>query len=170
MWARLPIGEDSFTQIQTRIPHVHPTAIIHQRSTLLRLCYCRVLRAGAPPAMLWRTRVLVTRSEATMERWIGAARTTWRSRRTGQAEDRAQPAKGRNSRTGGGPGPTTSIRSAGGALTYRITAETLRVRADISCDLHMHMYRHDCAEVVLTLFRSIRFQSYAVESHIRKAE
>jgi hypothetical protein len=26
------------------------------------------------------------------------------------------------------------------------------------CDLHMHMYRYDRAEVVLTLFRSIRFQ------------
>jgi hypothetical protein len=37
------------------------------------------------------------------------------------------------------------------------------------CDLHMHMYRYDRAEVVLTLFRSIRFQSYVVESQIRKA-
>jgi hypothetical protein len=49
------------------------------------------------------------------------------------AEDRAQPAEGRGRRTGGGSGPTTSIRSAGGALTYRMTAETLRVRADIAC-------------------------------------
>ena len=31
------------------------------------------------------------------------------------------------------------------------------------CDLHMQMYRYDRAEVVLTLFRFIRFQSYAVE-------
>jgi hypothetical protein len=34
------------SRIQTRISHVHPTAIIHQRDTLLRLCYCGVLRAG----------------------------------------------------------------------------------------------------------------------------
>jgi hypothetical protein len=40
------------TRIQTRISHVHKTASIHQRGTLLRLCYCGVLRAGAPPAML----------------------------------------------------------------------------------------------------------------------
>jgi hypothetical protein len=34
------------------------------------------------------------------------------------------------------------------------------------CDLHMHMYRYDRAEAVLTLFRSI---SYAVESQIQTA-
>jgi hypothetical protein len=34
------------------------------------------------------------------------------------------------------------------------------------CDLHMHLYGYDHAEVVLTLFRSIGFQSYAVESQI----
>jgi hypothetical protein len=36
-------------------------------------------------------------------------------------------------------------------------------------DLHMHMYRCDRGEVVLTLFTSIRFQSYAfeLESQIR---
>ncbi len=56
-----------------------------------------------------------------------------------------------------------------------MTAETLchGVRADIACvglcDLHMHTYRYDRAEVVLTLFRSIRFQSYAVESQIQTA-
>jgi hypothetical protein len=83
------------TRIQTRISHVHPTASIHQRGTLLRLCYRGVLRAGVPPAMLWRTRVLVTRSEATVERWMGAARATRSSRRRGPAEDRAQ--------AGGGP-------------------------------------------------------------------
>jgi hypothetical protein len=33
-------------RIQTRISHVHPTASIHQRGPLLRLCYCGVLRAG----------------------------------------------------------------------------------------------------------------------------
>jgi hypothetical protein len=37
------------------------------------------------------------------------------------------------------------------------------------CDLHMHMYRYDRAKVVLTLFRSIRYQSYAVESQIQTA-
>jgi hypothetical protein len=68
-----------------------PTASIHQCGTLLRLCYCGVLRAGATPAMSSRTRVPVTRSEATAERWMGAARTTRRSRRSG-----AGP-------TGGGP-------------------------------------------------------------------
>ncbi len=45
--------------------------------------------------------------------------------------------------TGGGPeqedrgrfgaDPATSIRNAGGAFTDRMTAETLRVRADIAC-------------------------------------
>ena len=80
---------------QTRISHVHPTASIHQRGTLLRLCYCGVLRAGAPPTMSWRTRVPVTRSEATVERWMGAARTTRSPKRSGPAEDRAQ--------AGGGP-------------------------------------------------------------------
>ncbi len=151
------------TRIQTQISHVHPTASINQRGTILRLGYCGVLRAGAPPAMLWRTRVPVTRSEATVERWMGAARTTRRSRRGGPAEDRAQPAEGRSRRTGGGSGQTTSIRNVGGAFTNRMTAETLRVRADIA---HMHMGHYDHPEVVLTLFRSIRFQSYAVESQM----
>jgi hypothetical protein len=53
-----------------------------------------------------------------------------------------------------------------------MTAEILRVRADIACVfyvLHMHMYRYDRAEGVLTLFRSIGFQSYAVESQIQTA-
>jgi hypothetical protein len=55
------------------------------------------------------------------------------SRRSGPAEDRAQPAGGLSRRTGGGSGLTMSIRNAGGAFTYRMTAETLRVRADIAC-------------------------------------
>ena len=33
----------------------------------------------------------------------------------------------------GGSGPTTSIRNAGGAFTYRMTAETLNMRANIAC-------------------------------------
>ena len=52
-------------------------------------------------------------------------------------------------RAGGGPGPsrrragaggsvpTTSIRSTGGALTNRMAAETLGVRADIACVLYI---------------------------------
>jgi hypothetical protein len=44
-----------------------------------------------------------------------------------------QPAEGRSRRTGGGSGPTTSIRNDGGAFTNRMTAETLGVRADIVC-------------------------------------
>jgi hypothetical protein len=133
------------TRIQTRISHVHPTASIHQRGTLLWLCDCGVLCAGAPPAMLWCTLVLVpvSRSEVTVEQWMGAARTTRRSRRRGPAEDRAQPAEGRSRRTGGGFGPTTSIRNAGGAFTnlnrimLRMTAETLRVRSDIACVIYI---------------------------------
>jgi hypothetical protein len=126
------------TRIQTRISHVHPTASIHQRGTLLRLCYCGVLCAGALP--VWLTRVPVTRSEATVERWMEAARTTRRSRRSGPAEDRAQPAEGRSRRTGGGSGPTTSIRNAGGAFTNRMMAETLGVRADIACVFYIFIW------------------------------
>ncbi len=47
------------------------------------------------------------------------------------------PAAGRSRRTGGGSGPTTSIRNAGGAFTNRMTAETLGVRADIACVLYI---------------------------------
>ena len=141
------------TRIQTRISHVQPTASIHQRGTLLRLCYCRVLRAGKTPAMLWRTRVPVTQSEATVERWMGAARATRSSRRSGPAEDRAQAGGGPEQEDGGGSGPTTSIRSAGGAFTNRMTAEnTRRASGHCMCTLHMHMGRYDHSEVVLTLF------------------
>jgi hypothetical protein len=146
------------TRIQIRISHVHPTASIHRRSTILRLCYCGVLRAGAPPAMLWRTRVPVTRSESTVERWMGAARTTRSSRRSGPAEDRAQ-AGGGPEQEDGGADPGTSIRNAGGAFTTRMTAEnTRRASGHCMCTLHMHMGRYDHPEVVWTLFRSIRFQ------------
>ncbi len=47
--------------------------------------------------------------------------------------------------------------------------DTPRASRHCMCDLHMHMYRYDRAEVVLTLCRSIRFQSYAVESQIQTA-
>ena len=150
------------TWIQTRISHVHPTANIHQRGTLLRLCYCGVLRAGALSAMSWRTRVPVTRSEATVERWMEAARTTQRSgrRRTGP-----KPAEGRSRRTGGGSGQTTSIRADyvnpecwWSTHLSDDGGDTLPASGHCMCDLHMHMYGYDRAEVVLTLFRSIRFQ------------
>ena len=45
--------------------------------------------------MSWRTRVFVTRSEAIVERWMEAARTTRGPRRSRPVEDRAQ--------AGGGP-------------------------------------------------------------------
>jgi hypothetical protein len=141
------------TRIQTRISHVHPTASIHQRSTRLRLCYCGVLRTGAPPAMSWRTRVPVTRSEATVERWMGAALTTRSSRRSGPAEDRAQA---------GGVAPAAASgrgrrrwRTAG---VWMAAENTRRASGHCMCALHVHMGRHDHPEVVLTLFRSIRFQ------------
>ncbi len=89
--------------------------------------------------MLWRTLVPVTRSKATVEQWMEAARTTRRSRRSGPAEDRAQ--------AGGGPeqedrgriraDDVYPGRNAGGAFTNRMTAETLGVRADIACVLYI---------------------------------
>jgi hypothetical protein len=53
-------------------------------------------------------------------------------------------------------------------LSTRMTAET-RASGHCMCDLHMHMGRYDHPEVVLTLFTSIGFQSYAVESQIQPA-
>jgi hypothetical protein len=156
-------------RIQTQISHVHPAASIHQRGTLLLLCYCGVLRAGVPQAMSWLTRVLVTRSEATVEQWMGAARTTLRSRRSGPAEDRAQPAEGRSRRTGGGSGPTTSIWNAGRAFTNRMTAETLCVRADIACVFDICTWAVTATRSGIDSFRSIGFQSYAVELQIQTA-
>ncbi len=66
---------------------------------------------------------------------------------------------GSNRRFGRGSWLTTSVQGTGGALTDRMMVETLYVRADTHCicDLHMHMDSYDSAEVVLTLFRSIRF-------------
>ncbi len=73
---------------------------------------------NATPAMLLRS--------ATRRRTAGHGRLGDRGgagrRRTGQS------AEGRGRRTGGGSGPATSIRNAGGAFTYRMTAETLGVR------------------------------------------
>ncbi len=79
----------------------------------------------------------------------------------------------------GGPGPTgggPEQENRGRILADDVYAEcsddgrdTRRASGHCMCDLHMHMYRYDRAEVVLTRFRSIGFQSYAVESQIRKA-
>jgi hypothetical protein len=94
-----------------------------------------------------------------------AARTTRILRRSGPAEDRAQQAEGRSRRSERGSGPTTSIRNAGGAFTKSDDGkDTSRASGHCMCDLHMHMGRYDHQEVVLTLFSSIRLQSYAVES------
>ena len=159
-------------RIQTRVSHVHPTAIIHQRDTLVQLCYCGVLRAGTPPAMLWRTRVPVTRSEATVGRWIGAARTTRRSRRSGPTGDRAQAGGGLEQEDRARiradnvyPECWRSIHySDGGGDTRRHGAS-----GHCMCTLHMHIGRYDHPEVLLTLFRST-FKAYAVESQIRKTQ
>jgi hypothetical protein len=86
---------------------------------------------------------------------------------------------------GGGPGPTGGglekedrrrIRADDAYPEYWQSThlsddggETPRASGHCMCDLHMHMYRYDRAEVVSTLFRSIRFQSYAVESQIQTA-
>ena len=68
-------------------------------------------------------------------------------------------------RTGGGSGPTTSIRSAGGAFTNRMTAEnTRRASGHCMCTLHMHMFRYDHPEVILTLFRSIEFSNMSLSN------
>jgi hypothetical protein len=88
-------------------------------------------------------------------------------------------------RAGGGPGPTGGgpeqedrgrIRADDVYPEYWRSihileegGDTPRASGHCMCVLHMHMGRYDRAEAVLTLFRSIEFQSYAVESQIRKA-
>jgi hypothetical protein len=87
------------------------------------------------------------------------------SRKCGLAEDRAQPAqedRGWIRADDVYPECWRSIHLSDGGDTPRASRHCM-------CDLHMHMYRYDRAEVVLTRFRSIRFQSFAVESQIRKA-
>jgi hypothetical protein len=134
------------TRIQTRISHVHPTASIHQRGTLLRLCYCGVLRAGAPPGMLWS------------DGWelLG---------RLGIEEERAGGGPGR---TGGGPEQEDRGRIRADDVypecwrSIHLSddgGDTPRASGHCMCDLHMHMGRYDHPEVVLILFRSTRFQS-----------
>ncbi len=134
----------------------HPSARHATPAMLLRSA------TGVPPAMLWRTRVPVTRSEATVEpveRWMEAARTTRRSRRSGPADDRAQPAEGREQEDRGRiraddvhPERWRSIHQSDDGR------DTRRASEHCMCVLHMHMGRYDHPEVVLTLFRSIRFQ------------
>jgi hypothetical protein len=62
---------------------------------------------------------------------MGAALTTRRSRRSGPAEDQARPAEGRSRRTGGGTGPATSIRNAGGAFTNRTQREISNLKKQL---------------------------------------
>ncbi len=57
---------DTYSDLARPTNGKHPSARI-RRGMLLRLCYCGVLRAGGTPAMLWRIRVPVTRSEATVK-------------------------------------------------------------------------------------------------------
>ncbi len=155
------------TRIQTRISHVRPTPSIHQRGTLLRLGYCGVLRAGATPAMLWRNRVLVTRSEATVD---------------GSCSDDSESEE---ERAGGGPGPSRRRAGAGGPGADPCRRRLSGVLAEHSligwrqrhsvCERTLHVYstygplrpfrsdlsgvyRYDRAEVISTLLISIRFQ------------
>jgi hypothetical protein len=121
------------TRIQTRISHVHPTASIHQRGTLLRLGYCGVLRSSM--VLLFRPSAGWARSSAgsllldlRVVRAASIHRSMVASLRVTRIRVRHNMAGG-----GGGSGQTTSILNAGGAFTNRMTAETLRVRADIAC-------------------------------------
>ncbi len=132
------------TRIQTRISHVHPTASIraislaHYSGYATAECYVPAHRrpcCGALGSQWLRVRSPWSDGWKLLGRLgdrggLGAG--------PGPAEDRAQ---GRSRRTGGrlGSGPTTSIqtRNAGGAFTNRMTAETLRVRADISCVIYI---------------------------------
>jgi hypothetical protein len=50
-----------------------------------------------------------------------------------------------------------------------MTPVIIAYNSAIIVPLFADVYRYGRAEVVLALFRSIRFQSYAVESQIRKA-
>jgi hypothetical protein len=75
---------------------------------------------------------------------------------------------------GGGPGPTGGgpeqedrgrIRAGNVYPEYWWSThlsddggDTPRASGHCICDIHMRMYRYDRAEVVLTIFRSIRFQ------------
>ncbi len=70
----------------------------------------------------------------------------------------------------GGSGPTTSIRSTGGALTDRMTAETLCVRADIACVTYTCICTVTTARKWYRLFLDQSDFKDAVESQIRKAE
>ncbi len=64
-------------------------------------CYCGVLRAGAPPATSWRTRVLVTQSEATVGAMDGSC---------------SDDSEFEEERAGGGPGADPGRRRLSGVL------------------------------------------------------
>ncbi len=132
-----------------------------EKNDHLPRCYSGVLRASKPPATLWHTRVLVTRSEATMEQWMEAAWTTQGSRRACRGQEQE----------GGGRILADDVYPEYWRSTHLSDdgRETPRASGHCMCFLRMHMYCYDRAEVRLILFRSIRFQSYAVESQIRKA-
>ncbi len=121
------------TRIQTRISHVHPTASIHQRGTLLLLCYCGVLRAYAPLAMLWRTRVPVTRSEATVELWMAVACTT--RDRGGAGRQRTGPSRRRAG--AGGPGADPGRRRLSRMLAEHSHIGLLRRHS--ACERTLHV-------------------------------
>jgi hypothetical protein len=70
----------------------------------------------------------------------------------------------------GGSRPTTSIPSTGGALTYRMTAETLRVRAGIACVTYICTCTVTTAQKWCWLFLDQSDFKDAVEQQIRKAE
>ena len=112
--------------------------------SILRLCYCPV-RAGAPPAMSWRTRVPVTRSEATVGAMDGS---------------RSDDSEFEEERAGGGPDPSRRRAGAGGPWAdpgrrrlSGVLAEHSLIgwRRRHSACKHMHTGRYDHSEVVLTL-------------------
>ncbi len=80
------------------------------------------------------------------------------------------PTSGRSRRTGGESGRTTSIRSTGGALTFHwMTAETLRVRADIKCVFDAWICTVTTARKWDLFFLDQSDFKDAVESQIRQA-
>jgi hypothetical protein len=75
--------------------------------------------------------------------------------RGGAGRRRTGPNRRRAGAGGLGPGADPCWRSIHVSVDG---GDTPRASGHCLCDLHMHMYRYDRAEVVLTLFRSNRFQ------------
>jgi hypothetical protein len=91
---------------------------------------------------------------------MGAARTTQRSTRNWlvEPEDQAQPAEGREQEDRGRIRADDVYPECWQSIDYSDDGgDTRRASGHCMCNLHMHMGRYDHAEVVLTLFRSIRF-------------